>query len=281
YGVNITATSGSIGHYRYLLWDIVPTDEKDPFGNTFFSEIDVVDQHPAAEPESRATVVENSAHRKTIQAEGGCEIVMDTTGATDLTEWSDRELVPMIKEWYPKIVAMLPSENYTAPKRLSVAIREMDGVAFTSGTRISCSAEWMRRELKGEAMGAVFHELVHVVQQYGRARRNNRSNGPSSGWIVEGIPDYVRWYIYEPQTRGAEISERNIARARYDGSYRISANFLNWVVQNHDKELIRKLNAVMREGEYREELWNTWTGRTVQELGDQWKAALAAKVAKP
>ena len=29
----------------------------------------------------------------------------------------------------------------------------------------------MRQNLNGEAKGAIVHELVHVVQQYGRARR--------------------------------------------------------------------------------------------------------------
>jgi hypothetical protein len=179
----------------------------------------------------------------------------------------------MIKEWYPKLVTMLPSEGYTAPKRVSIHIRkDMDGVAATSGTRVNCAANWMRRELKGEAVGAVFHELVHVVQQYGRGRRS--SSSPTPGWVVEGIPDYIRWYIYEPQSRGAEISPRNVERARYDASYRVTANFFNWVVVNHDKDLIRKLNAAAREGKYQPELWTQWTGQTVQELGEKWKASL-------
>jgi hypothetical protein len=135
----------------------------------------------------------------------------------------------------------------------------------------------MRRELKGEAVGAVFHELVHVVQQYGRVRRNNPAATSTPGWVVEGIPDYIRWYIFEPQTRGAEIAPRNIERARYDASYRVSANFLNWVVANHDKDLVRKLNVVAREGNYSADLWTKLTGHTLQDLGDKWKASLTAK----
>jgi hypothetical protein len=42
YGVNVTDASGSIGKYRYVLIDTIPTENDDPFGNTFFSEIDVV-----------------------------------------------------------------------------------------------------------------------------------------------------------------------------------------------------------------------------------------------
>jgi hypothetical protein len=42
YGVSVREATGSIGKYRYLLFDCVPTEYDDPFGNTFFSELDVV-----------------------------------------------------------------------------------------------------------------------------------------------------------------------------------------------------------------------------------------------
>jgi hypothetical protein len=42
YGVNITETTGTLGKFQYLLFDSVPTEVNDPFGNTFFSEVDVV-----------------------------------------------------------------------------------------------------------------------------------------------------------------------------------------------------------------------------------------------
>jgi hypothetical protein len=53
------------------------------------------------------------------------------------------------------------------------------------------------------------------------------------------------------------------------------------VTGKYDKEIVRKLNVAAREGKYREELWKEWTGKTVQELGDEWKKTheerLAAK----
>ncbi len=42
YGVSITDSSGSIGKYRYLLFSCVATEMDDDYGNTFYSEIDVV-----------------------------------------------------------------------------------------------------------------------------------------------------------------------------------------------------------------------------------------------
>ena len=42
YGVSITDKSGSLGWYRYLLFNCWVTEASDDFGNTFYSEIDVV-----------------------------------------------------------------------------------------------------------------------------------------------------------------------------------------------------------------------------------------------
>jgi hypothetical protein len=42
YGVSISDSSGSLGKYRYLLFDSIPTESDDAWGNTFFSEINVI-----------------------------------------------------------------------------------------------------------------------------------------------------------------------------------------------------------------------------------------------
>ena len=42
YGVSITDQSGGLGKYRYLLFDCWVTESADDWGNTFYSEIDVV-----------------------------------------------------------------------------------------------------------------------------------------------------------------------------------------------------------------------------------------------
>jgi hypothetical protein len=44
YGASVSTSdaSGVLGKYRYLLFDAVETEDDDPFGNTFFSEIDVI-----------------------------------------------------------------------------------------------------------------------------------------------------------------------------------------------------------------------------------------------
>jgi hypothetical protein len=277
YGVSICDSNGNIGKYHYLLFDISRTEGTDSFGNTFYSEIDVV------EPNTPVVVAAPAAERqgKTFESERGkYRITIDTSETPDLTEWAHKELAPVLQAWYPKIVKMLPSKGYQAPTRMSITFSpNMRGVAAASGTRVRCGAGWFRRQLQGEAKGAVVHELVHIVQQYGRARRTNRNATRTPGWLVEGIADYIRWFLYEPKTRGAEVTRRNIASARYDSSYRISGNFLNWVTKTYDKNIVRKLNAAARQGKYNEKLWKEATGHTVQELGDEWKKSLEKKIA--
>jgi hypothetical protein len=49
YGVSISDSEGTVGQYRYLLFDCSRTESEDGFGNTFYSEIDVVSADSKAE----------------------------------------------------------------------------------------------------------------------------------------------------------------------------------------------------------------------------------------
>ena len=197
YGASISDSAGVIGKYRHLLFDIARTEADDSFGNTFFSEIDAVELNVPAE--SVVAVATPPFVIKT--SDGYCEITIDTAKAPDLKDWAEQKLAPVLAEWFPRIVAVLPSEGFVAPKKFSVIIGPGNGVAATSGTRITANSAWFRHELKGEAVGALVHEVVHVVQQYGEGRRNNPQATRVPGWLVEGIPDYLRFFKFEPGRR--------------------------------------------------------------------------------
>lgn len=258
---------------RYLLFDISPTRLNDPFAHTFFSEIDVIDASARDEPEAIATA--KAAAETFTTRDSAYTFVLDVSETPELADWARTRIIPMAREWYPKIVELFPSDGYKAPSKVTILFKAgMAGVANTSGTRIQCAGRWFRDNMEGEAVGAVFHELVHVVQQYGRTRRGAQA----PGWLVEGLADYTRWFVYEPQTKGAEITTRNISRAHYDASYRITANFLNWVSQKHTQDVASKLNAAIREGRYKKELWEEITGKALEDLGSDWRAAMEKKI---
>ncbi len=271
HGVAIADSERALGRFRYLLLDISPTEKADAFGNTFYSEIDVFEVG-GPEPKRIAAPKENVI--AFASSDGKFQFTIDVTQAPDLAEWSGEKLRPVVEEWYPKIVDMFPSEGFTAPQRVKLRYlpdSQMRGIpAYASAAVVSLNADWFRRELKREARGAVVHELVHVVQAYSSGeRRSRRARTP--GWIVEGIPDYVRWFLYEPESRGAEINARNLAAARHDASYRVSANFLNWLAEKHGEKLIADLNSVAREGKYDAAFWKEQTGKSEQELDEEWK----------
>jgi hypothetical protein len=282
YGVSISDSEGSLGKYRYLLFAVYQTENDDDFGNTFYSEISVITDGSASGATAGGSASAESAAAGpfvTHSPDNACEITIDTSGAPDLKEWAETKLAPVLAEWYPKLVAMLPSEGFTPPTKFSVTIRPGNGVAATGGTRVTANSAWLKRELNREAIGALVHEEVHVVQQYGSGRRNNPDYKRTPGWVTEGIPDYIRWFLYEPQSHGADATyfkTRPTVKLNYDGAYRITANFMNYVVNTYgkDKNLITKLNAASRQGKYTEEFWKDMTGKSLVELNDEWKAAL-------
>lgn len=285
HAAEVTGTGGAaLGDYRYLLFDVEPTSKSDPFGNTFFSEVDVISTRgPAIErikPEAIAKDPTSASAEKIVREyktkDGKYRFFINSTKAPDLTEWSEKELVPVIQEWYPKLIEMMPSTGF---KPLDVVTFEFDPSigppAFAAGGKITIKADWFRNELKREAKGSMVHEMGHIVQSYGRGGRGGGGK-PTPGWITEGICDYIRWFLYEPQSKGAGLGPDRAEKVNYDGNYRISGNFLDWVATEKDKELLKKLNAVCREGKYDEGLWKEWTGKTLQELNTEWKEAIKA-----
>jgi hypothetical protein len=279
YGVGIFDSGGMIGTYRYLLFCFCCTDAADPFSNTFYSEIDVIDGNAPA-PEAVKPLPEKHT-RDVVEADGGnYRILIDTSGAPDLTAWAHDKLAPVVEEWYPRIVAMLPGEGYAAPEKVKITFAKgMIGpfCAATGGSHIYCAGDWFRSNLDGQALGAVVHEMAHVVQQYRLGQKKNPHAAPVPGWLTEGIADYIRWYLYEPASPDGEIAEADLSQVRYDGQYRMSANFLNWVVEECDRNLIAKLNAAIRDGEYSGDLWKQYTGRDVQQLDSEWRQSLELK----
>jgi hypothetical protein len=255
YGVGIADTTGSVGHARYLLFDIAITERDDPFGNTFYSEIDVIDKNelladvPATQPSAPADA--NSPY----------QIVINTDEVPEMKPWADH-LRPILEKWYPILVSDLPSPGYTAPRRFTVTFRkDKPGVADTAGTRVNCAASWFKQHPDDE--GAVVHEMVHVVQQY-----HGRNN---PGWMTEGIADYLRWFTYEPPSARPHPDPR---RAKYTDGYRVTAAFLDYIVKTHDKNFVIEMNAAMRQGKYQPQLWEKYAGKSLDDLWAEYVATL-------
>jgi hypothetical protein len=193
------------------------------------------------------------------------EFIVDVSDAPEMKEWADK-VARICERNYRMINDELPSEAFKPRTVVNMALKSSyKGVAEAGGGRITGSVKFFKAH--PEDIGAMIHETVHIVQSY-RTR-----NAPS--WLVEGIADYVRFFKYEP----GKIGKIN-ADPHYNNSYRTSAAFLNFVSIQYNKELVRKLNKALREGEYRETIWTTLTKKTLKELDEEWRMSMKKEAPK-
>jgi hypothetical protein len=189
------------------------------------------------------------------------EFVVDVSDAPEMKEWAEKA-ARVCERQYSMICEELRSDGFKPLTVVSMTLKtSYNGVAEAGGGRITGSVKYFKAHT--DDVGAMVHETVHVVQRYGRGR--------NPGWLVEGIADYLRFFKYE----SGKLRKLAPESARYNGSYQTTARFLAFVTEKYDKELVRKLNAAMREGKYKEEIWKEITGKTVEELGQEWKKSLA------
>ena len=180
------------------------------------------------------------------------KVTVDVSEVPDLKTWGD-ETEQLIREWHPKISELLKQDGFTPPHEVSVVFKkDMDGVAHTIGNRIFIAANWVKQH--PEDKGMVVHELVHVIQAYPPR---------SPFWLVEGIADYIRFYIYEPQTRLGRINPK---RQSYRDGYRTSAQFVAWIEKTHGPGLVQKVNEALRKREYQDSLLRELTGKNAEQL---------------
>ena len=189
-------------------------------------------------------------------------ILVDVSAAEDLKPFAD-EAREVCRRMYPIIARELASDGFTPPRVVTIIFKEEDRFpAATAGDRIFCSAKWFRDH--PDDVGAIVHELAHVIQSYPKY---------DPPWLVEGIADYVRFYRYEP---GSQRPSPDPKKAKYTDGYRTTAAFLAWIEEQHDPKIVVRLNAACREGRYRPELFETFTGKPLDELWAQYLQALSA-----
>jgi hypothetical protein len=190
------------------------------------------------------------------------KVTVDVREVPELKGWADKAAA-LAEKWHPIISRMLHSNGHVPPSEVRIVFKkELKVPAYASGRTITISGKWVTDH--PDDWGMVVHELTHVVQGYKRG-------GP--GWLVEGIADYVRFSHYEPKTKVTV----NPKRASYKDGYRTTAKFLAWAEAEHDRDLVRKLNETLRQGRYKDELFEKHTGKNLDRL---WADFLAAQERK-
>jgi hypothetical protein len=188
------------------------------------------------------------------------EIDVDCADSPEMRDWASKA-ASLCERWYPRINDELKSEGYKPAHHVTMKITTTyDGVAAASGHEIVGATKFFKDH--PDDLGAMIHETVHIVQNY-HSRKN-------PGWLVEGVADFFRFFIFEP----GKIGPIRARGARYDGSYRTTAAFLGYVTHRYRKSLVNELNAVMRQGKYSDAIFKELTGKTVEELDKEWRQTL-------
>ncbi|HLO40013.1 MAG TPA: basic secretory protein-like protein [Phycisphaerales bacterium] len=211
--------------------------------------------HPAAPATAPA------APASPAKAPASVTITVKAEDAPDLQEWGN-EVAKLCEEWYPRLSELLASEGYTPPTAVNIVFRPALRVpAMAGGDTITVNAAYVR-DHKGDK-GMLIHEVTHIIQAYPRQKED-------LGWLTEGIADYIRFWLYEPQTRQHPINKE---KASYRNSYRVAGAFLGWLVETHDKEIVTKLNAKLRAGNADASIFNELLNKSVDDL---WKEFIEA-----
>lgn len=155
---------------------------------------------------------------------------------------------------YPKIKRKLITDSFRPPGRVKLVFREnLQYPAQALGDQIELSSRWFTDH--PDDLGAIVHELVHVVQSYPPGQ-------PS--WVVEGIADYIRyWRGYQSATSYAHCAPGS---DHYTSGYWCSAAFLKFVEKKYDGKIIARLNKALRENRYADALFEDSTGKSLEQL---------------
>tara|TARA_R110002050_G_scaffold286121_2_gene436327 strand:+ start:91023 stop:91715 length:693 start_codon:yes stop_codon:yes gene_type:complete len=174
----------------------------------------------------------------------------------------DSQLPTSIIKGFENIIATVYPElirDFNKKARMDVTVKidtTYDGVAYAHDGRVTVSSKWLYK--KPEDLDLMTHEIMHIIQSY--------PNDAGPGWLTEGIADFVRYkYGVDNQAAGWYLPEFSQTQS-YTNSYRITARFLVWISQNYNKKIVYKMDAKLRSKTYAPELWQKYTGLTIDEL---------------
>jgi hypothetical protein len=207
-------------------------------------------------------------------AEPAFQVRVDVSKAPNATPYV-QPVKALCEEWYPKINAILFGDTYALPFRqvqviFVMKLQKGDGAesieagGFADENTIRVNFPYLAR-MSDDYRAMLIHELTHVTQNYKEA--------PGTGWLLEGIADYVRHRYFErdiePKLReldGYTVDQVKLRKQGYRFGYTIASPFLFWLETRKDKDLLIRLNTALREGNYSPDIFQQYCGAPLDEL---------------
>ncbi|KAI1079495.1 BSP-domain-containing protein [Whalleya microplaca] len=166
-----------------------------------------------------------------------------------------------------------PHTHCPATRSVTLILRDMEGVAYTTGSDLDEDHKEIHFSLKyiaglpaarhtAEITGVITHELVHCYQW------NARGGAPSG--LVEGVADWVRLHCdLAPPHWKREAGDK------WDGGYQRTAYFLEYLEGRFGEGTVQRLNEKLRTGRYEQKaFWTQLVGRPVEQLFEDYKEEL-------
>ena len=170
-----------------------------------------------------------------------------------------------------------PDTHITPTRSVTVILRDMDGVAYTTGSELDGDHKEIHFSLRyiagiqprkeratAEIAGVLTHELVHCLQWDGR--------GTCPGGLVEGIADWVR---LKCSLSPPHWKREPAAIGRWDGGYQHTAYFLDYLERRFGDGTVRRINERLRLEHYDgAAFWPGLLGHKVEKLWEDYADAV-------
>ncbi|EOA86226.1 hypothetical protein ACJQWK_11891 [Exserohilum turcicum] len=167
----------------------------------------------------------------------------------------------------------LPQTCIPGTRSVTLVLRDMDGVAYTTGLELdddhkeihfntSYIAKIPEARQKEEILGVLVHEMVHCWQ--------HSAMGTAPTGLTEGVADWVRLKagLCPPHWK------RHVD-CDWDAGYERTAYFLEWLEKEHGEDIVRTINEALRACKYDEKkLWMDCCGKTVEDLWKEYKKSV-------
>ncbi|PVH99717.1 BSP-domain-containing protein, partial [Periconia macrospinosa] len=169
----------------------------------------------------------------------------------------------------------LPTHCIPPTRSVTLVLEAMDGVAYTTGSSldsdhksIHLSTDYIMHvsetRRKEEIMGVLVHEMVHCWQ--------HDAEGTAPGGLIEGIADWVRLKAgFAPPHWKKSAGDDD----KWDSGYERTGFFLEWLEDRFGVDIVRKVNAGLRECKYEDgKVWKDCCGTDVEALWGDYKKSL-------